>query len=356
MQVWALDRIQEFYSQLPTTTATFLLRSEARTASSILNSRSGIQVIEVVEAALRRAGLRREWFLQSSAADVASDSLADQRATSTAAAQASGQDQVVILLLSLQNQVAGQWQAINALSNSVVQMRDSIAAAHSNPNDNEAVDGQMAHRSEEVAEERGDTQDYEMLQATEQASHQAHQHNQSPEQGPLASPTTHAEVESEPPTADPLQTVQHTHQLGVPEQDADMQDPQPQPLSPTPVYSQPNLDEEVVQVSDSEHSDNQETHQQQNQPVQAPHGTDADAEPEQDAHAPTAPTEQILLEPLPATPSEQRLIEPPPEGSQRQLQSQPADAQSPTLYARLGARAQRVREGPPAGALRPFRH
>ena len=356
MQVWALDRIQEFYPQLPTTTATFLLRSEARTASSILNSRSGIQVTEVVEAALRRAGLRREWFLQSSAVDVASDSPEDQRTTSTVAAHASGQDQVVILLLSLQNQVAGQWQAINALSSSVVQMRNSIAAAQSNLNHDETVEGQTVHRSEETAEGQADTQDYEMLQTAEQALHQAQQHHQTSEQQPRASPATHAEVETEPPTPVPQQTVQHSQQLEVPDQDEDMQDPQPQPLSPTPVYSQPNMDEEVVQVSDSEHSDNQETHQQQDQPVQASHDNDADPEPEQHALVPTASTEQILLEPLPATPSEQRLLEPPPEGNQRQSLSQPAEAQSPTLYARLGSRAQRVREGPPAGALRPFRH
>ena len=358
MQVWALDRIQEFYPQLPTATANFLLRAEARTASSILNSRSGIQVIEVIEAALRRAGLRRKWFLHSSAAEMSVDSQTmDQRAT---AASSSGQDQVVILLLSLQNQVAGQWQAINALSNSVVQMRDRIAAAqqddqtavadgegtlrHSREDDREHI--QRAVQQNEEGEEDPATQDYDMQQATLQPQNAEMAEDREESQGHNENDVIQTNAVTGPPgLRQPMHEEdgspsQQQHEVTA--QDEDMHERQS--LSPTPVYSQPNLEEEVVQVSDSDHND-EHPDQPQGEPT-APSARVSIEENEsvQPSQAHTTATEHEM----PESPSEAG----PPQGQQPHSHTVPDS----TLYARLGARAQRSREGPQAGALRPFRH
>ena len=100
-----------------------------------MNARSGSQVVEVVQAALRRAGLRNDWFLRppdDEASQLFRDTLERHEAASAslmnAVASQPSNDQVIVLLLALQNQLAGQWQAISALSASVIQLRQVIGA------------------------------------------------------------------------------------------------------------------------------------------------------------------------------------------------------------------------------------
>ena len=48
---WAKDRVLEHCPNLPPATATMLLKAEQRTVSSVLNSRSRHQVVEVMNSA-----------------------------------------------------------------------------------------------------------------------------------------------------------------------------------------------------------------------------------------------------------------------------------------------------------------
>ena len=129
MIIWAMDRVVEHYPYIPTCTAQMLLRAEARTVSALLNARSGSQVVEVMEASMRRAGLHREWFAQADVT-VAMNNLMQQ--VNSGGTQPQHSEHMVVLLLSLQNQLAGQWQAINALNSSLVQLRQTIATHQPN--------------------------------------------------------------------------------------------------------------------------------------------------------------------------------------------------------------------------------
>ena len=320
MQIWAADRVQEHYPQLPLNTITFLLRAESRTVSSILNARSGVQVIEVIEAALRRAGLRREWFLQS--VPVAEDDTVQPSANNMQ------QDQVVILLLSLQNQLAGQWQAINALSTSVVQLRTYMVRAnqqHQVQDLPQRLHVEVEGRNQDVADDN-QTQDYNM------------QAEDSPRHVPQS-----------------------------PDQDLGPQLPNQQPLSPTPVYSQPNLDEEIVHVSDSEvsqHDTSEHEGLQQTETQLVLDNTVMQSMMDQDEEAQSSrlpvPQQTEALQGEQQQPTREQM------NHDEQDQQEPAGAQdqqdltpdSPdhnaNLFDRLEARAQRAREAQP-GALRPFR-
>ena len=57
MQKWALDRLQEHVPTIPFKTARYLVRSEGRLSSALMNSKSAVQSTHIVLAALKRAGL-----------------------------------------------------------------------------------------------------------------------------------------------------------------------------------------------------------------------------------------------------------------------------------------------------------
>ena len=60
MLVWAQQRIARELPQYNTATVTTLLRAENRTVCAVLNCRSTVQLTAVLEAALRRAGLKNQ--------------------------------------------------------------------------------------------------------------------------------------------------------------------------------------------------------------------------------------------------------------------------------------------------------
>ena len=233
MQTWAADRVHEHCPFLPPGTVNFLLRAEARTVSSVMNARSGIQVIEVVEAALRRAGLRREWFLRPSGEEGSEEMRAafERQATAsaslmTAVASQPSNDQVVVLLLSLQNQLAGQWQAINALSASVIQLRHFLGPTQQ---DHLQQGMQMMEPHQAASGNRADGG------AGQHANMQQVQH----ERDEVGEPHLDA-----PPTDSGLQHVAPPeHQNEGADHHATAQEVPPSEAT-TEIFSQPNLEEE----------------------------------------------------------------------------------------------------------------
>ena len=57
MTTWALSRVEKEMPSLPSATASMLLKAESRTVTAVLNARTWKQVIEVTQAAMRRAGI-----------------------------------------------------------------------------------------------------------------------------------------------------------------------------------------------------------------------------------------------------------------------------------------------------------
>ena len=58
MYAWAMDKIQREIPDLNAATASFLCRAEQRTANAVTNCKSRAQLVEVIHAALRRAGMQ----------------------------------------------------------------------------------------------------------------------------------------------------------------------------------------------------------------------------------------------------------------------------------------------------------
>ena len=68
MTAWALARVEKDMPSLPATTAGMLLKAESRTVTAVLSARTSKQVVEVMQAAMRRAGIPVSQISQPAAA------------------------------------------------------------------------------------------------------------------------------------------------------------------------------------------------------------------------------------------------------------------------------------------------
>ena len=81
MHTFAMDRIRRDMPNFSQATASFLLRAEARTVTAVMNAKSAAQLVEVMEAAQRRADITQGTSAASSSAAAEAESNQQQLLT-----------------------------------------------------------------------------------------------------------------------------------------------------------------------------------------------------------------------------------------------------------------------------------